>query len=234
MCFATRLRRATAAPRTPCASASEQQRGLGGTCVGVVGQALAALPRPPCASCCRLRCHVGTGRRRVGASRARVLLRDRVDGHQARTRSPCLSGRELAAPRRDSAPRPGDERGLWGGARGCRLSLLVRPRFRARPHPAPLCPPCSMSVILFNKWLLAYSGFPFPLALTMCVTPLRHGHDAASPPPRSRARAAGVLCCWDSGAQPGLRRSSHSRRHNSCAAGTWYSAASSRSWLCAC
>ena len=27
----------------------------------------------------------------------------------------------------------------------------------------------SMAVILFNKWLLAYSGFPFPLALTMCV-----------------------------------------------------------------
>jgi hypothetical protein len=26
-----------------------------------------------------------------------------------------------------------------------------------------------MSVILFNKWLLAYSGFPFPLALTMCA-----------------------------------------------------------------
>lgn len=25
----------------------------------------------------------------------------------------------------------------------------------------------SMAVILFNKWLLAYSGFPFPLALTM-------------------------------------------------------------------
>ena len=30
--------------------------------------------------------------------------------------------------------------------------------------------PCSMAVILFNKWILAYSGFPFPLALTMCVT----------------------------------------------------------------
>jgi len=28
---------------------------------------------------------------------------------------------------------------------------------------------CSMAVILFNKWLLAYSGFPYPLALTMCV-----------------------------------------------------------------
>jgi len=26
-----------------------------------------------------------------------------------------------------------------------------------------------MAVILFNKWLLAYSGFPFPLALTMCA-----------------------------------------------------------------
>jgi hypothetical protein len=26
-----------------------------------------------------------------------------------------------------------------------------------------------MAVILFNKWILAYSGFPFPLALTMCV-----------------------------------------------------------------
>ena len=25
----------------------------------------------------------------------------------------------------------------------------------------------SMSVILFNKWILAYSGFPFPLALTL-------------------------------------------------------------------
>ena len=34
----------------------------------------------------------------------------------------------------------------------------------------------SMAVILFNKWLLAYSGFPFPLALTMCVRtpPRRH------------------------------------------------------------
>jgi hypothetical protein len=39
--------------------------------------------------------------------------------------------------------------------------------------PAPLltaaAPTHSMAVILFNKWLLAYSGFPFPLALTMCV-----------------------------------------------------------------
>lgn len=25
----------------------------------------------------------------------------------------------------------------------------------------------SCSVILFNKWLLAYSGFPFPIALTL-------------------------------------------------------------------
>lgn len=25
----------------------------------------------------------------------------------------------------------------------------------------------SISVILFNKWLLAYSGFPYPIALTM-------------------------------------------------------------------
>lgn len=25
----------------------------------------------------------------------------------------------------------------------------------------------SISVILFNKWLLAYSGFPFPIALTV-------------------------------------------------------------------
>lgn len=25
----------------------------------------------------------------------------------------------------------------------------------------------SISVILFNKWLLAYSGFPFPIALTL-------------------------------------------------------------------
>lgn len=25
----------------------------------------------------------------------------------------------------------------------------------------------SISVILFNKWLLAYSGFPYPLALTL-------------------------------------------------------------------
>lgn len=25
----------------------------------------------------------------------------------------------------------------------------------------------SIAVILFNKWLLAYSGFPFPIALTL-------------------------------------------------------------------
>ena len=25
----------------------------------------------------------------------------------------------------------------------------------------------SIAVIMFNKWLLAYSGFPFPIALTL-------------------------------------------------------------------
>lgn len=26
-----------------------------------------------------------------------------------------------------------------------------------------------MAVILFNKWILAYSGFKYPIALTLCV-----------------------------------------------------------------
>ncbi len=38
-------------------------------------------------------------------------------------------------------------------------------RVRAGCLPCP-CPHCCQ-VILFNKWLLAYSGFPFPIALTM-------------------------------------------------------------------
>ena len=37
-----------------------------------------------------------------------------------------------------------------------------------------------MAVILFNKWILAYSGFPFPLALTMCA-PETGSLDARAP-----------------------------------------------------
>jgi hypothetical protein len=44
------------------------------------------------------------------------------------------------------------------------------PRVRAMCESGNFDAPCSMAVILFNKWILAYSGFPFPLALTMCVT----------------------------------------------------------------
>lgn len=54
-----------------------------------------------------------------------------------------------------------------------------------------------MAVILFNKWLLAYSGFPFPLALTMCVPEQQRRaagrHDCPLPtrPPRAAAPPGG-------------------------------------------
>lgn len=51
-----------------------------------------------------------------------------------------------------------------------------------------------MAVILFNKWLLAYSGFPFPLALTMCVPEgeqARAAGDATAPPLPPCRRTAG-------------------------------------------
>jgi hypothetical protein len=60
------------------------------------------------------------------------------------------------------------------GARAGQSAAAAEPRARR--------PARSMAVILFNKWLLAYSGFPFPLALTMCAPARR----ADTTQPRAR------------------------------------------------
>lgn len=44
----------------------------------------------------------------------------------------------------------------------------------------------SMAVIMFNKWLLAYSGFPYPIALTLWCAP------AARTAPRTRMSGGGT------------------------------------------
>ena len=85
---------------------------------------------------------------------------------------------------------------LWMTVR-CALPRTAPRHWGSCPPQAPAdrgCRTHSMAVILFNKWLLAYSGFPFPLALTMCVPEgeqARAAGDATAPPLPPCRRTAG-------------------------------------------
>lgn len=76
---------------------------------------------------------------------------------------------------------PLEELKRWRNNKGCLLDISFR-----RPR--------SMAVILFNKWLLAYSGFPFPLALTMCGYP--NATRAAASQTRLLRCPPSIVHCW--------------------------------------